>query len=734
MGKLWDHVFSSLTSGKYTGVQDEKDIDAVIRLMVINITYSIAAILIAGIGVSDMRAGLVNLGLIELIIGFLIFLNLLLLRTELPYMVGALIVIAAYGVFCGISIFTKIELQGFAGLWAYSYPIMSIFTLSLPLGLIPPLLLFVVTVFTAFIPGLTGISYSLTQSLLICGVYLLIFVLTGIYEYIRSIKDTWLSRQDSYMNMVFANSADIILLLDKNGDLVYCADIFLKRAHIHSFKDIRKTHYTKLFSLLGTHDELGMIVDIFREVRDEKKPVVFERAMDIGLDGHPRHYEIHITPMFDASGDFQGTFILFHDMTEIMEAKERTEQASTAKSNFLSSMSHEIRTPLNAIIGMTTIAANSQDPVRKDYCLSKISGASTHLLGIINDILDMSKIEEGKFELSCTEFDFHAMLGEIANIFEFRFGEKKQKFVMNIDPSIPPRIITDEQKLAQVITNLISNAIKFTPEEGTIELEASLVDTNARESLTIKSDDRGSCVLEVFVLDTGIGISKTDQEKLFQSFVQVDSSVSRKFGGTGLGLAISKRIVEMMDGEIRIESELGRGSKFVFTVKVEVPHHEAAKDEAAASEASQYPGEAAAVSPAGDFAGMQFPGKRILLVEDVEINREIVIALLEDSKVEITEAADGQQAFNKFAAEPEKYDLIFMDIQMPGVNGFESTRLIRSLDHPAAKTVPIIAMTANVFKEDIDRCLEAGMDGHVGKPLDLNEVMAVLKKNLGTKR
>jgi CheY-like chemotaxis protein len=376
-------------------------------------------------------------------------------------------------------------------------------------------------------------------------------------------------------------------------------------------------------------------------------------------------------------------------------------------------MSHEIRTPLNAIIGMTMIATSSSDPVRKDYCIAKISGASNHLLGIINDILDMSKIEEGKFELSFTEFDFNNMLLEIANIFEFRFGEKKQKFVMKIDPAIPPRLVTDEQKLAQGSTNLISNAIKFTPDEGRIELDASLVDIES-------GGENFDCVLEISVSDTGIGISEKDQEKLFNSFVQVDSSVSRKFGGTGLGLAISKKIVEMMNGEIHIKSEPGHGSKFIFTVKVEAPRHEAVP-----------PRDEVSKSPAGASEAGDFSGKRILLAEDVEINREIVIALLEDTKLEITEAADGQHAFDKFAAEPEKYDLIFMDIHMPGVNGYESTRLIRSLDHPAARTVPIIAMTANVFKEDIDRCLESGMNGHVGKPLDINEVMKILNRYLG---
>ncbi|MDR0455727.1 MAG: response regulator [Treponema sp.] len=710
--KKRDFVLSLLTSGKYTGIQDEKDMDAIIRLIVLNITYTIASVLIAGIGVSDMRGGLVNQGLSELIIGFLILTNLLLLRTELPFMVGGFIVIALFGSFCGMSIFTgNDEIQGFSSLWIYSYPLMSIFTLGLPAGLIPALLLFAVTIASAVLPGLSGFSYTLPGALLLCGVYFFVLVLTVIYEYVRSIKDRWLSRQDSYMSMVFENSPDIILLFDKPGRLVYCADIFLQRTHISSFISIRKAHYTEVFSRFNESGLFDEIDGFFKTSAAEKKPVVFERVIDIGRDGNPRHYEIHFTPMYNIENAFQGVFILFHDMTEVIEAKERMEQASNAKSNFLANMSHEIRTPLNAIIGMTAIATNTAELERKNYCLTNITGASNHLLRLINDILDMSKIEEGKLELFYTEFEFSVMLRQVTNIFEFRLGEKKQQLIVNIDPRIPSHIITDEQRLAQVITNLVNNAIKFTPDTGKITVEAKRLDNNESPDV---------CELELRVIDTGVGISPEQQGKLFKPFVQVDSSISRKYGGTGLGLAISKKIVEMMQGDIRLESEEGRGSTFIFTIKAK-PVLEAA-------------GTAKTEPDAGHTINMDvFYGKRILLAEDIEINREIVISLLEDFRLEITEAENGQQAFDRFAANPEQYDLIFMDIQMPVVNGYDSARLIRSLNHPHAKTIPIIAMTANVFKEDIDLCLAAGMNEHIGKPLNLHEVVTVLNKYCGNR-
>jgi len=411
--------------------------------------------------------------------------------------------------------------------------------------------------------------------------------------------------------------------------------------------------------------------------------------------------------------------VLMMLLIRVDAAKNKSDTENKHKSAFLANMSHEIRTPMNAIIGMIRIGRCAPDLERKDYCFTKIEDAANHLLGVINDILDMSKIEANKFDLSPVEFNFEEMIRRVVNVNNFRIDEKYQEFALQIDPSIPVTLIGDDNRIAQVIANLLGNAIKFTPERGIISLAASLA-----------GEEKGVCTLQISVSDNGIGIKPEQKEKIFQSFEQAESSTTRKYGGTGLGLAISKRIVEMMGGRIWVESEFGRGSNFTFTIQVKrgTVKESSAKDKRQNKE-----------TPAGDIEGI-FAGRRVLLAEDVEINREIIQALLEPTQLEIDFAENGAEAVRKFSEAPNKYDMIFMDIQMPEMDGYEATRRIRALEAKLRNDnkvllerpmgVPIIAMTANVFREDIERCLHAGMNSHIGKPVNFDEVITKLRSYL----
>ncbi len=513
----------------------------------------------------------------------------------------------------------------------------------------------------------------------------------------------------------------------------------------------------------------------------------------------------------------------------LIEAREEALAGTRAKSDFLSQMSHEIRTPMNAIIGMTKIANTTEDIAKLRYCLSTIGTSSTHLLGLINDILDMSKIESGRFELETAPFSLEKMLIKICNIIVDKAEQKGQKLNIAMGQGMGTHYQGDELRLSQVITNLLSNAVKFTPENGRITLACKEVTRQGNMS-----------VLRFSVTDTGIGMTEEQVGNLFTAFSQADKTIARRFGGTGLGLAISKSIVEKMDGRIWVDSMPGEGSTFQFDVTLErqskqdsvylmgnispadvrvliVDNDEYTRmyfqqiidrfgmqyDVADSAQSAIALIQRAAeqnrpydvifldyglpdkpcletikqlnrhidkntviimtsflawshvekeVSSAGidhfiakplfpstildainevfgkvaKDVGIEaspreqpdFSGVSLLLVEDIEINREIFIALLESTNIQIDTAENGRIAVELFAKNPGKYDIIIMDIQMPEMDGYEATEAIRRMDLPRAKAVPIVAMTANAFKEDIERALTAGMNAHLTKPID----------------
>lgn len=396
---------------------------------------------------------------------------------------------------------------------------------------------------------------------------------------------------------------------------------------------------------------------------------------------------------------------------KVQAALDVAEHASRAKSQFLSRMSHEIRTPLSGIIGMTDIAKMApNDPQRQQDCLNKIELSSRYLLSLINDILDMSRIESGKIELEEEPFDVKELFAQIYGMFQQKAEDGNISFQAKCDGLSAAIVIGDKLRLTQVLVNMVSNALKFTPAGGRVALEARQ-----------KAVSEQAVSLEFLVTDTGIGISEEFQARIFEPFEQEAAATGRQYGGTGLGLAISSSFVKMMGGVISVHSKPGEGTQFTVALTLPRPSKDGPEN--------KNPGPAAPLPEDGEKP-YDLTRARVLLAEDNEINAEIVTVILEGYGAQVERAHDGREAVAMFQAAPESYTLILMDIQMPLMDGLEASRAIRNHGKTDSKAVPIIGLSANAFREDVDKAVQSGMNGYLSKPIDKTKLLETVRRFL----
>lgn len=454
-----------------------------------------------------------------------------------------------------------------------------------------------------------------------------------------------------------------------------------KNIEIKSSRSGKEVWYKFSISVLNS-DVIGLVQDITETVEEKKRIARYK--------------------------DDEYTDKLIQANKALRDAYDNARRADNAKTDFLSRMSHDIRTPMNAIIGMTFIANSNIDNKDKVAdCLEKITVSGNYLLSLINDVLDMSKIESGKFRLTEDDLNLCTLIDELSEMVAESAKQKKHKLEVRTHDIIHENIVGDRLRIQQVFVNIVSNSIKYTNDGGHITVD-----------ITEKPvGNHGVGCYEFVFRDNGIGMTKEFMKKLFEPFERAEDERVDGQQGTGLGMAITYNLVKMMNGSIRVESEPGKGSCFTVTLYLKL------------SENAETHPEASVEKSADELRSTSFEGRRVLLVDDNELNREIAAELLKMMKLDVECAVNGKEAVDKFAAsEGGYYDLIFMDIQMPVMNGYDAVREIRKLDRPDAEKIPVVAMTANAFAEDVKEALNAGMNEHIAKPLDINKLIATLKK------
>jgi CheY-like chemotaxis protein/nitrogen-specific signal transduction histidine kinase len=519
------------------------------------------------------------------------------------------------------------------------------------------------------------------------------------------------ARQAAYTQMLLRNCPSIILLLDDTGRLVLGTSLFLALTGTPNFDYLKNQHWEEILSIYLEPGDLEDLRSSMFNAAIQKKQVSLEKWIDFGkfnpaggenqeTSKGNRCYSINLicigVEQGGGAGISAGILMVFLDLTDFIRERERAEAASRAKSDFLAVMSHEIRTPMNAIMGMGEVLSRTELTETQSKHLADIRKAARSLLMIINDILDFSKIEAGKLEIINTDYNLRSLLDNLYSMFSVLFKGKDLHFIFSIAPDFPDKVHGDENRVRQILTNILSNALKYTP-RGEVRFSSSL-----------KPGNPG--ILRFDVKDSGIGIREEDMDKLFRPFEQLDTRKNRNVVGTGLGLAICYKLCGLMGGRLWVESEYGKGS--VFSVEIPcLPAGETTDTETGGADTE-------------DFTA---PDAKVLVVDDIEINLEVCSVMLSSFSIESDLAQSGREAVE--LAEQKNYDLIFMDHMMPEMNGLETTALIRSLGG-ANETLPIIALTANAINGAEQMFMEHRFNGFLAKPIEFASLGRCLRRFL----
>jgi signal transduction histidine kinase/DNA-binding response OmpR family regulator len=461
----------------------------------------------------------------------------------------------------------------------------------------------------------------------------------------------------------------------------------------------KNAEFSKVINLTREHFTNYITTPIF--IKGELDAVlIFSRDSEQDFNENEASLAVLVANVFSSAFERNA---IEHDLntvlklkSELTTAKELAELSSRAKGDFLSRMSHEMRSPMNAIMGMVQVTQMRGVPSNLKFCFEEIESASRHLLNLIDDILDMSSMEYGTFKLTETVINSKSLFSEIFKSVEHIISEKRQTFTSRVDDNIPEFLVGDAKRLRQVMVCILGNAVKFTPDLGEILFD-----------IAISAEDNDTITFKIEVADNGIGISPSEQKNLFESFEQADGSSSRKYGGIGIGLALTKRIIEMMNGEIYVESELDKGAKFIATCTLQKFSPTKSSYDRLYAEDNEVEEESSSLE-----------GKTILIVEDMAINRVIVKNFLQESGMKTIEAENGKEAVELFETQPQDIDLILMDISMPVMDGYESARKIRESGLSGADNIPILALTVHTESEDIQNANKAGINSLIAKPFD----------------